>query len=247
MPVTIDNIEIAALIDSGSSINVISQQLFNSLPEHYRNSFKSANEKILLANNASINIVGTARIKIKVPTGKHWLHVYILSQTSNPLILGTNYLFTNKIVLDFGVSVPANSEFFMWSKLGKNVLYGTQGICTSSDYMNKIGLFTAKAVVSVDQKNSVPVKLMNVTNEPITIQRGKVLAIFKVLDTDYSITSLEPDNGKMQSVQNVQLSHRTENESDDSKFLSYFDIPSHLSDTENQNLVSVCSQINVCL
>ncbi|CAC5388073.1 unnamed protein product [Mytilus coruscus] len=188
MPVTIDNIEIAALIDSGSSINVISQQLFNSLPEHYRNSFKSANEKILFANNASINIVGTARIKIKVPTGKHWLHVYILSQTSNPLILGTNYLFTNKIVLDFGklyintktVKVMSKTNFcpckfriFMWSKLGKNVLYGTQGICTSSDYMNKIGLLTAKAVVSVDQKNSVPVKLMNVTNEPITIQEGK--------------------------------------------------------------------------
>ncbi|CAC5404413.1 unnamed protein product [Mytilus coruscus] len=189
MPVTLDNIEIAALRDSGSSINVISQQLFNSLPEHYRNSFKSANEKILLANNASINIVGTARIKIKVPTGKHWLHVYILSQTSNPLIL-------------------------------------------------------AKAVVSVDQKNSVRVKLMNVTNEPITIQRGKVLAIFKVLDTDYSITSLEPDNGK--SVQNVQLSHRTENESDDSKLLSYFDIPSHLSDTEKSKL-SQCLQSNKCL
>ncbi|CAC5361630.1 Retrovirus-related Pol polyprotein from transposon 17.6 [Mytilus coruscus] len=108
MPVTIDNIEIAALIDSGSSINVISQQLFNSLPEHYRNSFKSANEKILLANNASINIVGTARIKIKVPTGKHWLHVYILSQTSNPLILGLTF----KVCLCYLDDILIASETF---------------------------------------------------------------------------------------------------------------------------------------
>ncbi|CAG2237235.1 unnamed protein product [Mytilus edulis] len=50
----------------------------------------------------------------------------------------------------------------------------------------------------------------------------------------------------MQSVQNVQLSHRTENESDDSKFLSYFDIPSHLSDTEKSKL-SQCLQSNKCL
>lgn len=93
--------KIAALIDTGSSINVISQQLFNSIPETHKSWINSTIEKIVLANNKSVNIVGVSRIKIKIPQGKHWVLVHMFSQTTDPLLLGTDYLFSKKIVLDF--------------------------------------------------------------------------------------------------------------------------------------------------
>lgn len=35
-------------------------------------------------------------------------------------------------------------------------MYGTQGICTSSEYLNKIGILAAKAVVTVNEKKLLP-------------------------------------------------------------------------------------------
>ena len=39
MPVRIVNLEISAIIDTGSSINVISSQLFNSIPDSMKSEF----------------------------------------------------------------------------------------------------------------------------------------------------------------------------------------------------------------
>ena len=85
-----ENIEISALIDTGSSLNVMSQQSYNSIPATHKFNFKSAFETITLANNQCVIIFGTSDIKITVSQGKHWIPVYIMSQTSHPLILGTN-------------------------------------------------------------------------------------------------------------------------------------------------------------
>lgn len=147
MHVKISNLEISALIDTGSSINVMSQQCYNSIPDPHTSNFKSASETITLANNQCVNIFGTSDIKITVSQGKHWIPVYIMSQTSHPLILGTNYLCSKNIVLDFSnhtsavkfmnvhtqkpISIPPNTETMIWGKLKGNVRYGTQGICRS--------------------------------------------------------------------------------------------------------------------
>lgn len=90
MHVKISNLEISALIDTGSSIKVMSQQSYNSIPATHKSNFKSPFETITLANNQCVIIFGTSDIKITVSQGKHWIPVYIMSQTSHPLILGTN-------------------------------------------------------------------------------------------------------------------------------------------------------------
>ena len=185
LPVKIDNINIAALIDTGSSVNVISQQLFDSISTMNKQPIQKVESKITLANNQSIEIIGTTRVKINVPNGKHWIQVYILTQTSHPLILGTNYLLTNNIVLNFSkmqinyknfgvksqrrIVIPPNSEIVVFGKLKGQILYGTQGICTSSEYLNKIGILAAKCIVTVNEKKLVPIRLLNVMNEQIVI------------------------------------------------------------------------------
>lgn len=93
---------VAALVDTGSSINVISKNLYDSIPEQFKLSFKHlSSSEIRLANNQLIRIEGVASLQIQVPQGTHIVEVYILRNTSHPLILGTNYLRENNIVLDF--------------------------------------------------------------------------------------------------------------------------------------------------
>lgn len=129
----IDNINIAALIDTRSSLNVISQQLFDSISVMNKQSIEKVNNKITLANNQSIEIIGTTRVKIHVRNG---IQVYVRTKTSHPLILGTNYLLTHKCVLNIS-NMQINYKNFgmksqrriiippVFGKLKGQILYGT--------------------------------------------------------------------------------------------------------------------------
>ena len=52
MPVNIKGLQVAALLDTGSSINTISKSLFNKLPNNGKFNFRSGSEQtVKLANN----------------------------------------------------------------------------------------------------------------------------------------------------------------------------------------------------
>ncbi|VDI02672.1 Hypothetical predicted protein [Mytilus galloprovincialis] len=222
LPVQILNLKIAALVDTGSSINVISQQLFNSIPETHKSWVNSTSEKIVLANNQSVNIIGVSRIKIQIPQGKHWILVHVFSQTSHPLLLGTDYLVSKKIMLDFSkltvcsrfckvknqkrLSVLPNSEMIVWGKVHNDILHGMQGICTNHSYLFKLGVLTAKSVVSVNKDKLVPVKLFNSTNEIVDIPRGQIVAKFEILANDSDLIATCIGNRENPEVNNVQFS-----------------------------------------
>ena len=101
MPVKINHLSVAALIDSGSSINIVSQSFYNLIPDTCKSMIQPISEKIVLANNQCVNIIGKCNIKIQAAHGKYWIPTYVLNQSSHPLILGTNFLISKKIVLDF--------------------------------------------------------------------------------------------------------------------------------------------------
>ncbi|VDI46564.1 Hypothetical predicted protein [Mytilus galloprovincialis] len=254
LPVQILNLKIAALVDTGSSINVISQQLFNSIPETHKSWVNSTSEKIVLANNQSVNIIGVSRIKIQIPQGKHWILVHVFSQTSHPLLLGTDYLVSKKIMLDFSkltvcsrfckvknqkrLSVLPNSEMIVWGKVHNDILHGMQGICTNHNYLFKLGVLTAKSVVSVNKDKLVPVKLFNSTSEIVDIPRGQIVAKFEILDNDSDLIATCIGNRENPEVNNVQFSTEKceDGELSGTKFFSYFDIPKHLSESEQGQL-----------
>lgn len=54
-----------------------------------------------MANNSTVDIIGIAEIRVEVPQGERTIEVYILPMTSHPLILGTEYLKSQNVVLDF--------------------------------------------------------------------------------------------------------------------------------------------------
>lgn len=253
MPVRIANQEISALIDTGSSINVMSSQLFNSIPDSMKSEFSATSDKITLANNQTVQIYGTAKVKITVPQGKHWIHVYILAQTSHPLILGTHYLYSKNIVLDFSdccikskqfkvltqspASLPPNSEVLIWGHVNGKVQYGMQGICTSKISKDR-GVIISKAVVTVNREKQVPIKILNFTNEIVHLNKGQILAELEPFSKDHVCMPLS-ENNDTHFVQNIQLSTEPviKDTEIDSKFISYFNIPEYLTEVQKSTLI----------
>ena len=57
-------------------------------------------------------------------------------------------------------------------KVPLSVRFGTQGICNGSTALAKTGLLLARALVTVSVGNTIPVKILNVTDKVISVPRG---------------------------------------------------------------------------
>lgn len=73
--------------------------LFQTLRSHVCN----CSDKILLANNESVQICATANIRLRKSLNDIgcYIFVYVLKDASHPLILGTQYMQDNNISVDF--------------------------------------------------------------------------------------------------------------------------------------------------
>ncbi|CAC5356092.1 unnamed protein product [Mytilus coruscus] len=185
--------------------------------------------------------------------GKHWIPVYILVQTSHPLILGTHYLYSKNIVLDFSdfcikskqfkvltqspASIPPNSEVLIWGHVNGKVQYGMQGICSSKISKDR-GVIVSKAVVTVNREKQVPIKVLNFTNETVHLNKGQILAELEPFSKDHVCMHLS-ENNDTYFVQNIQLSTEPVNKGTeiDSKFISYFNIPEYLTEVQKSTLI----------
>ena len=238
-----------ALLDSGSDINITSKALFEGLPEELKSSFEPCTDKISVANGESVGVCGKARIKVCTPYGKHRITVYILENVSVPLILGTGFLSAKGISLNFSkhsiradkfkvrtrqeIHIPPNSESLIWLKAPRNAPQGLQGVCAPSSEMKNSDLLVSKTVVTVTSHHSVPVKVMNPSNEEIVLTKGKVVAKFRALDDSDRIIPVKLDDRKVgDPLTCVNSVHKSSSENTVSgknvpgkeKFLSNFDL-----------------------
>lgn len=113
--------EVSALLDTGSSINLMSQKLFNSLPTQNKSDLIPVDSSsIVLANNQSVSIDGISSISGYVQGHFKEFDVYVLKDTSHPLILGTHFIKSNKLVLDFSSKI-FSSKILILRFMPKNV------------------------------------------------------------------------------------------------------------------------------
>ncbi|CAG2204834.1 unnamed protein product [Mytilus edulis] len=115
MPVRIANQEISALIDTGSSINVMSSQLFNSIPDSMKSEFSATSDKITLANNQTVQIYGTAK--------------NIVLDFSDCCIKSKQF----KVLTQSPASLPPNSEVLIWGHVNGKVQYGMQELFVTEE------------------------------------------------------------------------------------------------------------------
>lgn len=252
---------VAALIDTGSSICVISKDLFNQLPERFKLSFEQVNQEIRLANNSTVDVFGLAKILVEVPQGKREIDTYILPFTSHPLIFGTQFLKENNIVLDFSnntfnvksanvksykrIVIEANTEMLIWGRLPDHLPHGLNGVCSNTKYVLNKGLIIGKTLVTVSVSHKVPIRILNTTSQDIVIPKGKNLAEFSTLSSEYSYV---PYLENKPVVQNMQLSgmedivgqKQSESEMSTEQFLkikNQFNLSSDLTENEQTQLV----------
>ena len=198
------NSNVSALLDSGSSINLMSKQFYESLPSNVKSTLSPLpGDKIILANNQEIHICGLAQIQATVNKAKHNIDVYVIEETSYPLLLGVQYLKQHGIKLDFSsktvqftkckiytkkrTTLAPNSETIMWGRVPKNICTGFQGICSGSTYVNKKKLLVARSLGVVSTTSLVPIKILNPTSESVLLHRSKPLGEFQILDHTYDI------------------------------------------------------------
>jgi hypothetical protein len=69
MPVRFDSLKVTALVDSGSSINIMSDQLYYSLPHKCKSALNfEAKDSIKLANDQTVQVEGTYNFSVHFET-----------------------------------------------------------------------------------------------------------------------------------------------------------------------------------
>ncbi|GFO36189.1 retrovirus-related pol polyprotein from transposon [Plakobranchus ocellatus] len=191
---------VQALMDTGSSINIISRHLYDTLnsPIH-----EQSNDSIVVANGQIISVLGTTRLLISSRFGDRYDMFFILENTSHPLILGTPFLHSFKLILNFAHSpchvtqdckvravnastVPPNSESIIWAKFSSTVLVGSQGTCVQANPQTS-QLLCARAIVTKNPNNRIPVKVFNPTNYDVMIYKGSVICDFQPFENNTTI------------------------------------------------------------
>ena len=170
-------------------------------------------DTICFANNQQIKITGCATVYGNIEGQQHSVEVYVLEDTSHPLILGANYMQQHGLKLDFSnqsvtwntckvwakkrTTIPPNSESILWGKVPKHLHTGYQGVCSGNSYAHKKKLLVALSVGVVSTNHMIPIKILNPTPNSLTIHKGKPIGEFQILDEKTQIHGTEP--GKLPS------------------------------------------------
>ncbi|CAC5406428.1 CNBP [Mytilus coruscus] len=117
-----------------------------------------------------------------------------------------------------------HSEIIIWGRLPRNIHFGYQGMCESSTQILSHGLISSKAVVTVSQDRTVPVKILNPGRNSVVIPKGKIIAKFSQLTEEYQVRHVNCTNN-VPVVQNINLVKQCPAEQGDSidcEFLENF-------------------------
>lgn len=150
----------------------------HNLPNHLKSDFhENSRSFVQLADSRHVCVLGTAIVNCSLVLDKHDLFVHVIRDTSHQLIIGTEFMCKNNVVLDFcskyygtrtlkvkckqRVIIQQNSKCIVQGILPKTTVIGLQGVCTSSKFMSKSGLVVARSVVTVHNTDCILVNILN--------------------------------------------------------------------------------------
>ncbi len=69
MPVSLGTRRIAAMLDSGSNVNLMSESLFKSLPANLHCVIvRNSEQEVVLASNHTVSVTGCSVVKLQTPS-----------------------------------------------------------------------------------------------------------------------------------------------------------------------------------
>lgn len=249
------NCNVSALLDSGSSVNLMSKRLYDFLSDRSKSKLTPViDDVIVLANNQEIHITGTAEIQATIQGQQHNIDVYVIKETSHPLLLGTQYMHSHGIKLDFSnksvqftnckvwakkrITLQPNSETILWGKVPKHANTGYQGVCSGSAYMQKKKLLVSRSLAVVSHDSMVPLKILNPTSQCLTICKGKPLGEFHVIDETYTVHDIGTDKQMTSHCSQASYQARSNKKDANSEFLSHFDLQSNEWSSEEKKKIT---------
>ena len=200
---------VTALLDSGASVNIVSETFYNSLPKDAVSHINRTDScDIKVASGQIIPILGSCTIRAKMGSGNSSeLTCIILKNCSHPIILGCTYLQEHHIILNFSnlssysdtsslklassVSLAPHSHTLVQTCFSSSVPVGTQGVCAATLNLEEEGVLCTRSLVTQPPSKTIMLNLYNADSSSKSLMKDTDIATFTPCDNDTLIhTSL---------------------------------------------------------
>lgn len=210
-----------ALIDSGSDINVLTEDVLQNC--RFRK-LKSDRRFITTVENKRMPISFMTFIPLTIGNETVSVKFYVVNEISPKIILGVEFLenqsasvdFKNKklhfdprcqLILDKDVIIPPKSEIAVIARIkGDKIPNEVYGLTSASDNLLSTGLMAAKSISKIDQ-NKVLFGIGNFTDECITLKKNCHIGRFVCLskrDLIFDVDNVDKDVSGASRVCNVK-------------------------------------------
>ena len=136
LPVTVSNIRAMPPLDSGSTLNVMSQSMLQAIRQRTDVNLQPTQlPEMTKTNNQNVQIIGNVKVKVGSRFGARRVLFHVLPHASHPLLLRTKFLSTQHITLDFRIQSVKSLN----SKLEPE-----SSACTSQQQICYVGQTTRK-------------------------------------------------------------------------------------------------------
>ena len=252
--INFNHVKAAALIDTGCNINVMSKDLYDKIDDNVKTTIDHSNQVLVkVADNSIVRCRGSAKVTLSFNGGRTEIEVLVMDKTSNPLILGTGFLTSVGAKLDFvtnaleitkvklrtltSVTIPPKSESILPVKVPSHVPLGTNGICVGNRSIDNRGIIMAKSLACVSSQHTVPVKLLNPGNNPVSIKRNFPIGLLRLLDPECLVTPMFSSH-KQASVNQIETIDHKGKTTDQETFFDNFDLSNihHLDPSQQQEI-----------
>jgi len=246
---------VAALVDSGCNVNVIERSLYEKLPSNVKTRINRNNQVLVkVADNSIVRCCGSAKVFASFQGCQKSLEVLVMENTSNPLILGTSFLTAVGAKLDFSkntmeitkvksrscrdTELPPKSESVISIKVPPSVPLGANGISVGTPALENRGIIMAKSIAYVSADHTIPVKLLNPGNSPVSLKKNFPIASFQLLDTSYIVTPMFTNTGQATDNQINHISSIPSQNRQKATFLQNFNLSNldHLESNQKQQI-----------
>jgi len=241
LKVVISQTEYNAKLDTGSDLNLISQDVFENLPIQYRNRLdRSKATKAKVANQQVISTTGTLDLPVLIGRQLFKLEFTVFPEALFPVFLGkpfhkktaarVNHA-TDTIKLTNATAIHSEASFYIdpysevmcHGKLHESVAEGSIGLCSFTQTINDKGVMVCNAMV-MTRENSVPMRIYNATDQRVQINRGEHIGLFTLSDEDDFCVPMPTDTSdKSQSEINDVMKHVGSVTSDNRPYEPTFD------------------------
>ena len=99
IPVQIFGVKANALLDTGSTISVISPRLFDKIPSHLKPEISPSNRNLCMANGDTSTPQGRVMLQLAIKGTSLW-HSIIIADIEAPIILGYDFMYEHNCALD---------------------------------------------------------------------------------------------------------------------------------------------------